>query len=99
VDEPQGLDSSVPPIADVTSSALAVVRLHGRRGDLWERPGVSTTERYRYLYDADELTEWVPRIRSVAGKATATHVVFNNCYANYGTTNALEMQALLAVGG
>jgi uncharacterized protein YecE (DUF72 family) len=97
VDEPQGLDSSVPPVADATSSSLAVVRMHGRRGDLWERQGVSTTERYRYLYDSRELTEWVPRIRSLASKATAVHVVFNNCYANYGTTNALEMQALLQV--
>jgi hypothetical protein len=24
-----------------------------------------------------------------------THVILNNCYANYGTTNALEMMALL----
>jgi uncharacterized protein YecE (DUF72 family) len=31
VDEPQGLESSVPPIAEVTSPALAIVRLHGRR--------------------------------------------------------------------
>jgi uncharacterized protein YecE (DUF72 family) len=98
VDEPQGLESSVPPVVDVTSPALAIVRMHGRRADLWERPGVSTVERYRYLYDTRELTEWVPRIRALAGKATATHVVFNNCYANYGTTNALEMQALLRVG-
>jgi uncharacterized protein YecE (DUF72 family) len=95
VDEPQGLESSVPPIVDVTSPALAIVRLHGHRDDLWEKSGVSTVERYRYLYDERELTEWVPRVRSLAGKATATHVVFNNCYANYGTTNALEMQALL----
>ena len=98
VDEPQGLDSSVPPVVDATSPALAVLRMHGRRSDLWERQGVSTAERYRYLYDAHELTEWVPRIQSLAGKATAVHVVFNNCYANYGTTNALEMQALLQVG-
>jgi uncharacterized protein YecE (DUF72 family) len=97
VDEPQGLDSSVPPVVDATSSALAVVRMHGRRDDLWERQGVPTVERYRYLYDSRELTEWVPRIRSLAGKASAVHVVFNNCYANYGTTNALEMQALLQV--
>lgn len=98
VDEPQGLDSSVPPVVDATSPELAVIRMHGRRSDLWERQGVSTVERYRYLYDSHELTEWVPRIQSLAGKATAVHVVFNNCYANYGTTNALEMQALLQVG-
>jgi uncharacterized protein YecE (DUF72 family) len=57
VDEPQGLASSVPPVAAVTSSALAIVRMHGRRGDLWEKPGVSTVERYRYLYDRPELVE------------------------------------------
>jgi uncharacterized protein YecE (DUF72 family) len=96
VDEPQGLASSVPPVAAVTSSALAIVRMHGQRGDLWEKPGVSTVERYRYLYDRRELMEWVPRVLALAGKATATHVVFNNCYANYGTTNAQEMMGLLS---
>jgi uncharacterized protein YecE (DUF72 family) len=96
VDEPQGLESSVPPVVAATASSLAVVRLHGRRDDLWEKPGVSTTERYRYLYDQRELAEWVPRVTDLARKATATHVVFNNCYANYGTTNASEMRDLLA---
>lgn len=96
VDEPQGLESSVPAVAEVTSPALAIIRMHGRRDDLWEKPGVSTTERYRYLYDRRELVEWIPRIEGLAQKATATHVVFNNCYANYGTTNALEMMELLA---
>ena len=99
VDEPQGLASSVPPVAAVTSPALSIIRMHGQRGDLWERPGVSTTERYRYLYDQRELAAWVPRVEGLAAKATATHVVFNNCYANYGTTNALEMMTLLAEPG
>jgi uncharacterized protein YecE (DUF72 family) len=64
--------------------------------EAWERKGVSTTERYRYLYDREELAEWVPRVLVLAAKATATHVVFNNCYANYATTNAREIAALLA---
>jgi uncharacterized protein YecE (DUF72 family) len=38
----------------------------------------------------------VPRVQALASKATATHVVFNNCYANYGTTNAQEMMGLLS---
>ena len=95
VDEPQGLASSVPPITAVTSSALAIFRMHGRRADTWERKGVSTVERYRYLYDADELLEWVPRIQSVASRVREAHVLMNNCYANYGTTNALEIAALV----
>jgi uncharacterized protein YecE (DUF72 family) len=96
VDEPQGLPNSVPPIAAVTAPRLAIVRLHGRRDDMWNRRGVSVADKYRYLYDRDELASWVPRVLEVAEKAEETHVVFNNCYANYGTTNALEMSAMLA---
>ena len=96
VDEPQGLPNSVPPIAAVTSSRLAIVRLHGHRDDLWNRRGVSVADKYRYLYDRDELASWIPRVLDVAEKAEETHIVFNNCYANYGTTNALEMSAMLA---
>jgi uncharacterized protein YecE (DUF72 family) len=96
VDEPQGLPNSVPPIAAVTAPTLAIVRLHGRRDDMWNRRGVAVVDKYRYLYDRDELASWVPRVLEVAEKADETHVVFNNCYANYGTTNAIEMSAMLA---
>lgn len=95
VDEPQGLASSVPPVVAVTSPALAVARLHGRRAELWERRGIPVVERFRYLYDAEELAEWVPRITDVASRVREVHVVMNNCYANYGTTNALEIAELI----
>ena len=42
-----------------------------------------------------ELEEWVPRIREAAAQAKETHVLMNNCYANYGSTNARELAALL----
>jgi uncharacterized protein YecE (DUF72 family) len=96
VDAPQGTKSSVPPLVATTSPELAVVRFHGRRETTWERSGVSPVERFRYLYDGDELASWVPRIETAAKGARRTHVLMNNCYANYGTTNALELAALLA---
>jgi uncharacterized protein YecE (DUF72 family) len=96
VDEPQGLASSVPPDVAVTSPRLAVVRLHGRRGDMWEKRGATVQQRFRYLYDQGELKRWVPKIVEIAGEAEQVHVVFNNCYGNYGTTNALEMSSLVA---
>ena len=43
----------------------------------------------------DELADWAPRVRETAGQAKDTHVLFNNCYANYGATNALELAQLL----
>jgi uncharacterized protein YecE (DUF72 family) len=95
VDEPQGFKSSVPPVVAVTSPELAIVRFHGRRRDLWERPNVVPSERFRYLYDEDELAEWAPAVRDSARQTRETHVIMNNCYANYGTTNAIEMAQLV----
>ena len=96
VDEPQGLPNSVPPVPEVTAARLAIVRMHGRRDDVWGRRGASVADKYRYLYDRDELASWVPQVLAVAERAEETHVVFNNCYANYGTTNALELSSMLA---
>jgi uncharacterized protein YecE (DUF72 family) len=80
----------------VTSPQLAVVRFHGRRIETWEAKRIPVVERFRYLYDADELGEWVPRIRQAAGRVKNLHLLMNNCYASYGTTNAREIAALLA---
>jgi uncharacterized protein YecE (DUF72 family) len=95
VDEPQGFKSSVPPTVAVTSD-LALVRFHGRNAETWEAKGITPAERFRYLYSRDELSEWVAPIRHAAGEAKDTHVLMNNCYANYGTTNARELAALLS---
>jgi uncharacterized protein YecE (DUF72 family) len=94
VDEPQ-TRSSLPPITAITSPQLAVVRFHGRRVETWEAKNIPVVERFRYLYDAEELGEWVPRVREAAAAARDVHVLMNNCYANYGTTNARELAALL----
>jgi len=95
VDAPQGMGSSVPPIVAVTNTDLAVIRLHGRRAETWEAQGIPVVERFRYLYSESELAEWVPRVREAAEKARQVHVLMNNCYANYGITNALELAALV----
>jgi uncharacterized protein YecE (DUF72 family) len=97
VDEPQGMESSVPAVAEATSGRLAVVRFHGRRAEYWEGPVATVSERFRYLYDAAQLAEWVPKVLALAERAEEVHLVFNNCYANYGTTNAREMAAALQI--
>lgn len=95
VDAPPGMKSSLPATPIVTSTRLAVVRLHGRREETWEQRNEITSERYRYLYDDAELTEWVQPVLDVAAQAPETHVIFNNCYGNYAPTNAIEFAALL----
>jgi len=96
VDEPQGFKSSVPPVIVPTSPELAIFRFHGRNAESWEKKNITPAERFRYLYDEDELADWTPKIASVAKKTKETHAVYNNCFSNYGTTNAQEAARLLA---
>ena len=94
VDEPQGFASSVPPVVAATSD-LAVVRMHGHNSENWKKRGISAAERFRYLYSTDELREWAPKVQQVAEQARETHVLFNNCYRDYGVRNAQDMIRLL----
>jgi uncharacterized protein YecE (DUF72 family) len=96
VDEPQGFKSSVPPVVISTNDDLAVFRFHGRNKESWEKKDIPPSERFRYLYDEDELADWTPKIAAIAKQTKQTHVVYNNCYSNYGTTNAREAARLLA---
>lgn len=95
VDGPPGFRSSLPLVVAATSPDLAIVRFHGRRTATWEAKGIPTVERFRYLYDRAELEAWTPRIVELAREARETHVLMNNCYANYGSTNAREIARLL----
>jgi uncharacterized protein YecE (DUF72 family) len=95
VDEPLGFDSSVPPVL-ATTADLAVVRFHGHNTDTWEASGISPAERFRYLYDADELEAWAPKVVELASSAAETHAIFNNCYQDYGVRNAADLATLLS---
>jgi uncharacterized protein YecE (DUF72 family) len=95
VDSPPGFESSLPPVPEVTNGRLAVVRLHGRNTDTWEAKVTTTSDRFRYLYDESQLREWLPMIRAITEQAEEVHLVFNNCYGNYATTNALEITQML----
>jgi uncharacterized protein YecE (DUF72 family) len=99
VDAPQGMESSVPPTVGVTSPRLAVVRLHGRRAETWEKRHDVVSERYRYLYQDHQLRTWVLPIVDIALRHQGVHVLFNNNHANYATTNALEMTEMLSGDG
>jgi uncharacterized protein YecE (DUF72 family) len=94
-DTPQGTPTSLPRVPAITTENLSVVRLHGRRSELWGARDAQVVEKYRYLYDREELEDWLAVILELTEQTEQLHVVFNNCYANYGTTNALEMTGML----
>jgi uncharacterized protein YecE (DUF72 family) len=94
VDEPQGFKSSIPPLAQITSD-IALVRFHGRNRSTWEKQGITTAERFNYLYQENELREWVPRIKYLAEKTQQCHVLFNNCHEDKAVNNARQMRLML----
>jgi uncharacterized protein YecE (DUF72 family) len=98
VDEPQGFRSSVPPVAEATAPD-ALVRFHGRNQQMWERKGITASERFRYLYSEGELKEWVSPIQRLAQQAERVHVLMNNCYQDHAVRNARQMAKLLGAGG
>ncbi len=99
VDAPGGWESSVPPTMCVTNPELAIVRLHGRRSATWEQRHEDVAERYRYLYSGEQLAAWLDPIGRAFEESQRVHLIFNNNKWNYATTNALEMNALVAASG
>jgi uncharacterized protein YecE (DUF72 family) len=98
VDEPQGFRSSTPPLAAATSD-LAYVRFHGRNRETWDKRTAAASDRFNYLYDEQELREWVPRVRLLAEAAGSVHVLFNDNYEDVGVRNARQMALLLGGSG
>lgn len=98
MDEPQGFKTSVPPIVVATTDDLAIVRFHGRNRDNWQRKGITAAERFRYLYDAEELQAWVTPLEGLSRQAGEAHVLMNNCYQDYGVRNARQLGSLLGEG-
>jgi uncharacterized protein YecE (DUF72 family) len=92
VDMPQGFTSSIPPVVAATAD-LAVLRFHGHNTAEWESKSVQ--RRFAYLYSVEELEDWAPRVRKLAGDAKETHVLMNNCYRDYAQQNARELADLL----
>ena len=91
VDMPQGYADSIPPVVAATAD-LAVVRLHGH-SQKWTSKDIH--ERFGYRYTDAELSDWAARIRGLAEQASATHVLFNNCYSDYAQVNAQYLAAEL----
>jgi uncharacterized protein YecE (DUF72 family) len=97
VDEPQGIPNTIPPIWEITTPELAVVRLHGRNHGTWNRKGLRTSsQRFDYDYDEAELSEIAGQVNQLARKARTTHVLFNNNYQDQGQRGAAALQRMVS---
>ncbi len=71
------------------------MRLHGRNAEAWEKAGISTADRFNYLYSENELKELTPGIKTMAPATRQLHVLCNNCYEDKAVVNAHQLRALL----
>jgi uncharacterized protein YecE (DUF72 family) len=78
VDAPQTGGKNVLPTVVAATSETAYVRFHGRNAETWNKRTGSAAERFDYLYSEDELREWVPRLRELAGETQTVYAMFNN---------------------
>jgi uncharacterized protein YecE (DUF72 family) len=88
----------VPCVWDVTNPKLAIVRLHGRNKETWNKKGLAaSSSRFDYWYSPPELAAMLPEIRHLATQAEAVHVIFNTNNEDQGQVGARMMAELLSV--
>jgi uncharacterized protein YecE (DUF72 family) len=96
VDAPQELPNSIPAVWDITTTRLALVRLHGRNRTTWNiKDAKSASDRFNYDYTEAELKGLVPRLQTLAERVDLLQVVFNNNYEDQGQRNGRMLVSLL----
>lgn len=91
VDEPD-LPNLLRPTTEVTGP-FGYVRFHGRnKANWWTGDNAS---RYDYLYNRDELGEWVDRIKAILERVPLLLLFFNNHWRGNAAQNARDMRMLL----
>jgi uncharacterized protein YecE (DUF72 family) len=88
VDAPRTGGRNVPETLVATTTPMTYVRFHGRNAATWNVRGGSAAERFDYLYSEEELREWVPPLRELAGAAEEAYAFFNNNNQTNGVAQA-----------
>ncbi len=93
VDEPR-LKGLVKPHV-ILSGDIGYVRFHGRNYETWWDRKRQSWERYDYLYNEEELSEWVPGLLRLDDEARRTYAIFNNHYRGKAPRNAAMLAGML----
>ncbi len=78
----------IPTVPAVTNG-VAYIRFHGRNMATWNKRGGSAADRFDYLYSDDELEEWTPALRELAGHSKEAYAFFNNNSSSQDPQNPL----------
>ncbi|WP_318767202.1 DUF72 domain-containing protein [Lactiplantibacillus carotarum] len=98
VDEPHALNDGVSFEPVVTSSKLAVMRLHGRNQQGWSTKGPNWRgQRTLYRYSDAELAEFKQTVEQLQRQTAEVCVIFNNNSGGDAADNALTLKNMLGV--
>jgi uncharacterized protein YecE (DUF72 family) len=99
VDAPHTRASNVMPRVAAATHELAYVRFHGRNWQTWNKRTQHSSERFDWLYGADELQEWVEPLEKLAHEAREVYAMFNNNRGAQAPTSAKVLRGLLDEAG
>ena len=88
VDAPKVDAGNVPGTLVAATTPVSYVRFHGRNAGTWNSRGGSAATRFDYLYDEDELREWVPPLRRLSEESEEAYAFFNNNNQTNGVAQA-----------
>ncbi len=95
VDSPRTRASNVLPRIAAATHPVAYVRFHGRNWRTWNLRGKTSAERFDWLYDREELEDWVEPLAELSGRADEVYALFNNNRYDYAPRSARVLRGLL----
>lgn len=96
VDSPLTRASNVSPRVAAATHRVAYVRFHGRNARTWNVRGArSAAERFDWLYEGEELAEWVEPLRRLTDEAAEVYALFNNNRDDFAPRSAMVLRGLL----
>ena len=95
VDSPRTRASNVMPRVAAATHDVAYIRFHGRNWKTWNKKTKTSGERFDWLYDRDDLEEWVEPIGRLAEEAREVYTMFNNNRDDFAPRSAHVLRGLL----
>src|SRR5205809_4243802 len=99
VDAPPTRASNVLPTFAAATHAVAYVRFHGRNVKTWNIKAEKSSERFNWMYSAEELAEWVERMAQLSDEADEVYAMFNNNRDDFAPRSAAILRGLLDEAG
>ena len=99
VDAPRTRASNVVPPVAAATHRVAYVRFHGRNAKTWNIRSERSSERFDWMYSAQELAEWVPELGRLAEDADEVYAMFNNNRDDFAPRSAAILRSLLEEAG